>query len=82
MFPIKRIYIDSCLTSTDSASESDFKIDLPTTLLVPEDNGFFIDDVCVPHTCYPVEADVNDDFFRLTTSAPYVLLRSPVVTVL
>ena len=60
MLPIKKIYIDSRFKSSDSASDSDFKIDLPTTLLMPEDTGFYIDDVCVPHTWYPVESGVNN----------------------
>ncbi len=60
MLPIKKIYIDSRFKSTDSASNSDFKIDLPTTLLMPEDTGFYIDDVCIPHTWYPVEAGKNN----------------------
>ncbi len=60
MLPIKKIYIDSRFKSSDSASNSDFKIDLPTTLLMPEDTGFYIDDVCVPHTWFPVEAGRND----------------------
>ena len=60
MLPIKKIYIDSRFKSSDSASNSDFKIDLPTTLLMPEDTGFYIDDVCVPHTWYPIEAGINN----------------------
>ncbi len=55
MLPIKKIYIDSRFKSSDSASNSDFKIDLPTTLLMTEDTGFYIDDVCVPRTWYPAE---------------------------
>jgi hypothetical protein len=27
---------------------------------MPEDTGFYIDDVCVPHTWYPVESGVNN----------------------
>ena len=60
MLPIKKIYIDSRFKSTDSASNSDFKIDLPTTLLMPEDTGFYIDDVCIPHTWYPIEEGMNN----------------------
>ena len=60
MLPIKKIYIDSRFKSSDSASHSDFKIDLPTTLLMPEDTGFYIDDVCIPHTWFPVESGVNN----------------------
>ena len=63
MLPIKKIYIDARFKSSDSASDSDFKIDLPTTLLMPEDTGFYIDDVCLPHKWFPVENDVNDKLF-------------------
>ena len=60
MLPIKKIYIDTRFKSSDSRSDSDFKIDLPTTLLMPDDTGFYIDDVCIPHTWYTVEAGRND----------------------
>ena len=54
MLPIKKIYIDSRFKSSDSASHSDFKKDLPISFLMPEDTGFYIDDVCIPHTWYPI----------------------------
>jgi len=60
MLPIKKIYIDSRFKSSDSASDSDFKIDLPLTLLMPDDTGFYIDDVCIPHTWFPVEDGMNN----------------------
>ena len=60
MLPIKKIYIDTRFKSSDSRSDSDFKIDFPTTLLMPEDTGFYIDDVCIPHTWYTVETGRND----------------------
>jgi len=63
MLPIKKIYIDTRFRSSDSASHSDFNIDLPTTFLMPEDTGFCIDDVCIPHSWYTVTANVNDGFF-------------------
>ena len=59
MLPIKRIYVDSRFKSSDSASHSDFKIDLPQNPLMPEDTGFYIDDVCIPHSWYPVEDGIN-----------------------
>ena len=59
MLPIRKIYVDSRCKSSDSASQSDFKIDLPQNFLMPEDTGFYIDDVCIPHTWYPIEAGRN-----------------------
>ena len=60
MLPIKKIYIDTRFKSSDSTSDSDFRVDLPTTLLTPEDTGFYIDDACIPHTWYTVETERND----------------------
>ena len=60
MLPIKKIYIDTRFKSSDSVSHSDFNIDLPTTCLMPEDTGFYIDDVCIPHSFYTIETNVND----------------------
>ena len=68
MRPIKKIYIDTRFKSSDSLSDSNFKIDLPTTLLMPDDTGFYIDDVCIPHTWYTVETGRNDKLhFNLNT---------------
>ena len=59
MLPTNKIFIDSRFKSSDSASHSDFKIDLPLNFLMPEDTGFYIDDVCIPHSWYPIEAGRN-----------------------
>ena len=70
MLPIKKIYIDTRFKSSDSESHSDFKIDLPITYLMPEDTGFYIDDVCIPHSFYTIETGVNDQlqFMYLDTT--------------
>ena len=64
MLPIKKIYIDSRFKSSDSASHSDFKIDLPISFLMPEDTGSYIDDVCISHTWYPISERNNVIAFR------------------
>ena len=63
MLPIKKIYIDTRLKAPDSRSDSDFFIDLPTALLIPEDCGFYIDDVCLLHSWNTVEEGINDQLF-------------------
>ena len=75
MLPIKKIYIDSRFKSSDSASYSDFKIDLPISFLMPEDTGFYIDDVCIPHTWYPISERNNVIAFRFkgTDRVGYVI---------
>ena len=40
MLPIKKLYIDTRFKSKYSASHSDFKIDLPIALTMPEDTVF------------------------------------------
>jgi hypothetical protein len=60
MLPIKKIYIDTRQRTADSASHSDFSIDLPTTILMPDDTGFYVEDVCLPMSWYTVEEGVND----------------------
>ena len=60
MLPIKKIYIDTRFRSSDFVSHSNFNIDLPTTFLMPEDTGFYIDDVCIPHSFFTTEEGVND----------------------
>ena len=76
--PVKKIYIDSKFRRGDSVSSSNFKIDLPETLKLPDNAIFYVDDVCIPHNWYTVEAGVNDKlYFRLTptngTSTDYVI---------
>jgi hypothetical protein len=64
--PVKKIYIDSKFKRHDSVSSSNFKIELPYTLKLPDNAIFYVDDVCIPHNWYTVEAGVNDKlYFRL-----------------
>ena len=49
MLPTIFFYIDSRSKTSDSVSSSNFKIDLQTTLLFPENSVFYIDDISIPH---------------------------------
>ena len=60
MLPIKKIYIDSRQKTADSASHSDFSVDLPTTYLMPDDTGFYVEDICLPVSWWTIEEGVND----------------------
>ena len=59
MLPIKKLYIDSRLKASDSRSSSDFVVDLPETLLMPENTVFYVDDVCIPVTWFNVDTNNN-----------------------
>ena len=63
MLPIKKIYIDSKFKTLDSVSSSNFKIDLQSTLLFPENSVFYIDDVSIPHSWYSIEENINDRIY-------------------
>jgi hypothetical protein len=71
MLPIKQIYIDSRYKSADSASDSDFYIDLPINLLMPANTGFYIDDVAIPVSWYSVTAGKNDKLWFKVHSGTY-----------
>ena len=61
--PIKKIYIDSRHATMDTNNSSNFKIELPNTYKMPSDTVFFITDVCIPHSWYTVEFDINNRMF-------------------
>jgi hypothetical protein len=60
MLPITKLYVDSRFKSSDSVSDSDFKIDIPINLLMPEHTGFYIDDVSIPVSWYTIDANRNN----------------------
>ena len=63
MLPIKKIYIDSKHRTPDSKSSSNFKYDLPESFLMPDNCGFYVADVCVPHSWKTIEPGINDKFY-------------------
>jgi hypothetical protein len=63
MLPLKKIYIDSRDRTPDSKSASNFKIELPYTVQMPENTVFFVTDVCIPHVWKTIEEEFNDSLF-------------------
>ena len=63
MLPFKKIYIDSRNRTQDSVDASNFKIQLPYTIEIPDNTVFFITDICIPHVYQLIEADVNDRLY-------------------
>lgn len=75
MLPIKKLYIDSRFKSGDSVSDSNFKIDLPQNLLMPEGTGFYIDDICIPVSWYVVDEGRNNHlYYRVNGSVAYGII--------
>ncbi len=54
MLPIKKFFIDSRCKTSSSETHPNFTIELPMTL-----TGFYIEDVCIPHTWYPINTSNN-----------------------
>jgi len=70
ILPVKKIYCDTKFKRNDSKSNSNFKIDLPQTLKLPDNCVFYIDDVSIPNSFYTVELNINDKlYFRLQLSS-------------
>ena len=77
MLPIKKLYIDSRFKSSDSVSDSNFKIDLPQNLLMPSATGFYIDDICIPVSWYVIDEGRNNHlYYRVNGAVTYGIIPS------
>ena len=65
MLPIKTNSVDTRFKTSDSISNSNFKIDLQTTVYWSDNTVYFVDDICVPHSWYTIEENVNDKLYLL-----------------
>ena len=64
----RKIYVDTKYKTKDSVSNSDFKIELPETVLLPEKCKAYLDEICIPHSFYTIEAGINDKFYLHTST--------------
>jgi hypothetical protein len=71
MLPLKKNYIDTRFKTSDSTSNSNFKIDLPSTVYWPDNTVFFIDDVAIPHIWHTIEENVNDKLYVFIKNKTY-----------
>ena len=63
MLPCKKIYCDTRYMTKDSASTSQFKIELPQTIYMPPNTIFHIDDISIPHAWTTIIAGFNDKLY-------------------
>ena len=61
--PIKKIYIDSKHRNENSVSSAHFKYDLPESLLMPNNTGYYVCDVSIPHTWLTIEDGINNKLY-------------------
>ena len=56
----------AAIKSNDSVSHTDFIIDLPITVTLPENTAFYITDITIPVSYYTIEAGRNNKlYFRV-----------------
>ena len=73
LLPIKKIYCDTKFRRADSKSTSNFKLDLPVTLKLPDNCVFYVDDVSIPYAWHTVVQNVNDKLYFRLSDPSYVL---------
>ncbi len=61
--PVKKIYVDSQYKLPESLSSYSFKIELPYSVTMPHNAIFTIDEICIPHSWYSIEKDINDKLY-------------------
>jgi len=61
--PLKKIYVDTRYRTPDSISTSNFKIELPYTVEMPNNSTFYITDISIEHSWLTVETGINDTMY-------------------
>ena len=59
----RKIYIDTKYKTKNSNNNSDFSIELPETILLPEKCYAYLDEICIPHSFYTIESGINNKFY-------------------
>ena len=74
---IEKIYVDSRYSTTESSSDSDFKIQLARNIYLPEKCVMHIENVTMSHSWYTIETGINDLMYvKLDTSYYIVTIPS------
>ena len=59
MLAVKQIYIDTRFKTEDSKSDSDFTIELPKTVNIPDDTIAYINDIVLPVSWTTIDEATN-----------------------
>ncbi len=80
MLDIKKIYVDTRFKTVDSKSDSDFYIELPRAMNVPDKCVCYIDDIVIPVSWTMIDERnsrlyldyrIGDDIVAVITLIPY-----------
>lgn len=63
MLPIKKLYIDTRFKTSNSRSDTDFSVNLPSTFMMPDDAVFYIDDISIPVSWQSIQAGRNNKLY-------------------
>ena len=61
---VKKIYVDSRHRTPDSASDSDFRIELGRNIFLPEKCVYHLENCVIPHSWYNIEEGINDTMYN------------------
>jgi hypothetical protein len=61
--PLKKIYVDTRYRTPDSVSTSNFRIELPYSVELPDNSTFQLTDICIEHSWLTVETGINDQLY-------------------
>ena len=83
MLECKKIYIDTRFKTPDSRNDSDFFVELPSTVNIPDNCVCYIDDIVIPMSWNTVDARNNKLYVRIdyvlgTTRHAFFLLELPI----
>ena len=79
--PVKKIYIDSQYKLPESLSTSSFKVELHYSITMPHNAIFTVDEICIPHSWYSIEKDINDKLYIHQLDTGTSVRASTVITV-
>jgi len=68
---VKKICVDSRFANSISKSQTDFRVDLVESILLPDNTGVIITDISIPHSWYSVESYNDTLYFRLQEPDPF-----------
>ena len=65
MLEVKQIYSDTKFKTEDSKSDSDFTIELPKTINIPDDTVAYINDIVLPVSWTTIDERNNNLYYSI-----------------
>jgi hypothetical protein len=69
MLEVTNIYIDTRFKTSDSKSDSDFTIELPKTINIPDDTIAYINDIVLPVSWTTIDERNHNLYYSILTYA-------------